>query len=81
MTKEERIKKFVQGLFELAKETGIAVGGCGCCGSPYLIDLDEDFSELEPGSYWNDEKRAVETLDREQRARVETLTRYKDDKC
>lgn len=47
--------EFLVGLTELTKKTGIAIGGCGCCGSPYLseveigpndgykIDSDDDF--------------------------------------
>lgn len=54
MTDEEkRMTEFLEGLTELTKKTGIAVGGCGCCGSPYLTTSDSgsryehtDFSGL-----------------------------------
>lgn len=38
----EQIKDFVKGLTQLSTETGVVVGGCGCCSSPYLIPLGED---------------------------------------
>lgn len=34
MTKMQ--KEFLMGLTLLTKTTGIAIKGCGCCGSPYL---------------------------------------------
>ena len=29
---------FLKGLAALTSKYGIAIGGCGCCGSPYLRD-------------------------------------------
>lgn len=31
------VKEFLSGLHDLTRTTGIAVSGCGCCGSPYLL--------------------------------------------
>lgn len=31
-------REFILGLTKLTQETGIAIGGCGCCGSPYLVE-------------------------------------------
>lgn len=36
---ERRRNQFMIGLAKLTRETGIAVAGCGCCGSPRLDDL------------------------------------------
>ena len=45
MSLNEKEREFIIGLNELTKKTGIAVGGCGCCGSPYLHEIDsEDIS-------------------------------------
>lgn len=38
--------KFMRGLEKLTRETGIAIGGCGECGSPWLTKLKE--TELDP---------------------------------
>lgn len=36
--REFALKNFLDGLTELTKKYDIAVGGCGCCYSPYLYD-------------------------------------------
>ena len=40
MTAGEKIKAFMIGLTKLTKETGVVIGGCGCCGSPYVSVTD-----------------------------------------
>ena len=37
MTENE--KRFLIGLEKLTRETGVTIGGCGCCGSPSLTPL------------------------------------------
>lgn len=32
-------KEFLVGLEKLTRKTGIVIGGCGCCGSPYLYEV------------------------------------------
>lgn len=32
-------KKFLVGLEKLTRETGIKIYGCGCCGSPDIIEV------------------------------------------
>ena len=48
MSKEERQKQFLIELRELTIKHGISVGGCGCCGSPYL-EMDADVSYEKSG--------------------------------
>lgn len=38
MDKEKR-DAFLRDLHELTQRYGIAIGGCGCCGSPYLYEV------------------------------------------
>ena len=38
----ERVMAFLADLDELTDKHGIAIGGCGCCGSPYLYDIETD---------------------------------------
>ncbi len=35
-------KEFLHGLKELTLKTGISIEGCGCCGSPYLVELNKE---------------------------------------
>ena len=34
----KNIDQFLTGLAELTSRHGIAIGGCGCCGSPALFE-------------------------------------------
>lgn len=36
---EKAFYAFISGLEKLTRETGIAITGCGCCGSPYLSEI------------------------------------------
>lgn len=36
MNDDAKKKEFMEGLAALTQKTGIAIGGCGCCDSPYL---------------------------------------------
>lgn len=38
MEKRERIEKFLKELSCLSKKYDLVIGGCGCCGSPYVDD-------------------------------------------
>jgi len=38
---KRRVKNFLKELTELSKRYKIAIGGCGCCGSPYLYPIDK----------------------------------------
>ena len=42
MSLNEKEREFIMGLNELTRKTGIAISGCGCCSSPYLIELQPD---------------------------------------
>jgi hypothetical protein len=43
MNKEEqkahKREKFIKELTELSRRHGIIIGGCGCCGSPFVRDI------------------------------------------
>jgi len=39
---------FILELSELTRKYGIAIGGCGCCGSPWLDDS-ADISDMRAG--------------------------------
>ena len=36
---QSRIDAFLKELFELSLKHRISIGGCGCCGSPFLSDM------------------------------------------
>ena len=37
---DNRLGNFLKELSDLTKKYNIEIGGCGCCGSPYLNDLE-----------------------------------------
>lgn len=39
--------KFLIGLEKLTKQTGVKIGGCGCCGSPWY----EEIENADKGGY------------------------------
>jgi len=39
---ELEVEQFLNELTELTKKYGLAIGGCGCCGSPWLDNLEND---------------------------------------
>ena len=47
MTEHEN--KFLIGLEKLTRETGITIGGCGCCGGQFLDEADQDELHKEAG--------------------------------
>ena len=40
----EKVKDFLTELSALTQKYGIAIGGCGCCGSPWLYYTDESLN-------------------------------------
>jgi hypothetical protein len=40
MTDAERVDGFLAGMAKLTEQYGLYLGGCGCCGSPYLATVD-----------------------------------------
>lgn len=39
---QNNLNLFLKELGELTKKYNITIDGCGCCGSPYLIDISDD---------------------------------------
>lgn len=37
MTDNEKVEKFLRDLTALSKAYDLWIGGCGCCGSPYIM--------------------------------------------
>ena len=36
-----RLEEFLKELSELTRKYGLKIGGCGCCGSPWIYDEEE----------------------------------------
>jgi hypothetical protein len=57
MTDESRKAAFIAELTELTKKHHVAIGGCGCCNSPFLIDLAADIGwDGQTGLYISDDE-------------------------
>lgn len=50
-TEEERQEKFIAELTKLTKKYGIAIGGCGCCGSPWVTPTNIKDGHYEHSGY------------------------------
>ena len=57
-----KARAFVEELTELSRKHGIIICGCGCWGSPFLLDMEEgqgvggyDLSAGEDQLGWNDQ--------------------------
>lgn len=44
---EEQVKEFLKELSKLCRRHKIKIGGCGCCGSPYLYPLEKNDGRYE----------------------------------
>lgn len=38
----QRLPSFLEALTKLSQEHGVQIGGCGCCGSPFLSLISDD---------------------------------------
>lgn len=56
----ERLQPFLEELTALTTKHRISIGGCGCCGSPFLLDLEDDQTRKDYGVS-PDSKYEVET--------------------
>ena len=53
---DNKYDEFMEGLKELTLRTGVEIGGCGCCGSPFISHKDpneksNEYYDIE----WNEE--------------------------
>ena len=55
----DRITDFLQELAKLTDKYGIEVGGCGCCGSPWLDDTKNRNCLGEELTYDSDKKTYI----------------------
>ena len=46
----DQVKEFVRELSKLSRRHKIKIGGCGCCGSPFLIPMEKDDGRYEVDS-------------------------------
>lgn len=47
----DNLEKFLEELTALSLKYEIFIGGCGCCGSPFLTDIKTYFDEEAEGLY------------------------------
>lgn len=50
MNYHERSQKAIEEIEATCQKYKVLVTGCGCCGSPYMLDADEDSSTYQTSS-------------------------------
>ena len=55
MREMNRLEEFLKELSELTQKHGFSIGGCGCCGSPWINDFKNEFNAHE--LYYDKEKQ------------------------
>lgn len=40
--KKDKLDKFLEELSELSNKYGFVINGCGCCGSPWIEEVDSN---------------------------------------
>ena len=53
------VDRFLEELTELTKKYNIVIGGCGCCGSPFLYDL-QGGKKLKDNIWYSEDKESYE---------------------
>lgn len=53
----EKLEMFFKELSELTNKYGFAICGCGCCGSPWVEDVENKKDIAEDLSYNKDKKK------------------------
>lgn len=53
-----RLEEFLKELSELTEKHGFSIGGCGCCGSPWINDFKDEFGA--DNLYYDNEKQKYE---------------------
>lgn len=51
----DQVKNFVRELSKISRKHKIKIGGCGCCGSPFLSPMEKDDGRYEVDSKAFDE--------------------------
>lgn len=54
-----RLEEFLKELSELTQKHGFSIGGCGCCGSPWINDFKNEFDTDELS--YDEEKQKYDT--------------------
>lgn len=62
MSTDAKKAEFILKLEALTREYGISIGGCGCCGSPWL-DEEADVSDARSGYSVSDGEGATERIE------------------
>lgn len=64
--KEKNVINFIEDLKEITKKYNIAIYGCGCCGSPSLINSNTMDGDINGNQYdeleWNGEKYIIKSI-------------------
>lgn len=59
------LEEFLKELTELTKKHGLAIGGCGCCGSPFIYEVKDKNKEPATDLIWDEKLEKYTYYDEE----------------
>ena len=73
----EQLRAFLIELSELSRKHGLLIGGCGCCGSPYIMRKEDD---QEPSGYFTNYSNDLSWISPRIPPDWQTFLRHRGDK-
>jgi hypothetical protein len=74
---DEQLRAFLIELSELSRKHGLLIGGCGCCGSPYIMRKEDN---QEPSGYLTYNSGDLSWISPRKETDWQTFLRHKGDK-
>ena len=62
----KNIESFLKELTALSRKYNLEIGGCGCCGSPWIYEINKDQAKDEFGYFCKDDETLLRWTTKEE---------------